>query len=213
MCIDNAQRGSQHGKSLFAIYYTGNMSDPLRHHSLLFNCGFARCAVRELTQLDRVKRKTDFQVLFSQCPDYGLNETYFQSIKGRFSIFDRHCKSITEGWSKKWNTASSRTQYETTFSVSRWKALSTRDQHRHTLSCCNECSIKFTDLQLKFPLKPYHEAPLISINEKVLQKMGKKQGTRKALKKLNETFADTFDKSFTQSLITHGKESLQVIKY
>ena len=189
------------------------MAGPQRQlpHSLQFNCGFARCAVRELSvsqQLNREACKNKFLELF---PNYGLSTSYFQSSKGRYSLFEKYSKILAEAWRKRWNPSSSRTAYEDTFSINKWKILSSTDQQKHTLACCNECSISFQELQKQFPLKPHHEKPqLISFNEQVLQQMGTKDGTQKAMEELNEKYADTFNKSFTESLLQHGGENLQV---
>ena len=179
-------------------------------HSIRFNCGFARGAVRELStqNVNREERKNKFQELF---PHYGVSSSYFESSNGRLSNFDKHCKSILEAWRKRWHPTSSRTDYETTLCTSKWEALSQLEKEKHTLAGCNECSTNFQDLQRKFPLKPDHVAPsVLSFNTQVLDKLGTKTATKKALQELNERFTDTFEASFTDSLIQHGGENLQV---
>ena len=54
-----------HGSVKFSVesvyIYRKYISDPLRHHNLQLNCGFARCAVEKLTggdQLDKKKRRS-----------------------------------------------------------------------------------------------------------------------------------------------------------
>ncbi len=71
--------------------------------SLAFNCGFARVAVRELTEtkrgkpqsIDKEKRAHDFKELF-EIPSFSLPSGYFNR-RGptRESQFDTHCKAIT----------------------------------------------------------------------------------------------------------------------
>ena len=70
-----------------------------KHLSLDFNCGFARCAVRELTPkvqnaaTDKQQRMTGFQELFKNCPDYGISPSYFDVSSNRGSLFDTATKS------------------------------------------------------------------------------------------------------------------------
>ena len=177
-------------------------------HSTSFNCAFARRAVHELSvvqNVDRETRQNKFQELF---PYYKLSASYFES---RFSVFDRHCKSIIEAWKKRWNPGSSRAAYEEAFSIAKWEALSQSQKERHTLAQCNECSTLFQELQQKFPMKPIHTVPsLVTIDNEALATMGTKDGTKMAKQHLNHTFKDTFNTSFTDTLIQHGDENLQV---
>ncbi len=190
------------------------MSEPTKH-TIKFNCGFARCAIRELTvaqSLNMEQRKEKLLELFSACPDYGLKNQKFQSNKGRPSLFDRNCQKIIEAWRTKWNTVSSKTAYEAAFSVDTWSAMSPSDQQRHTLASCYECCTKFPELQQNFPLKPYYNVSVVEIRDGVLQRMGKKESTQNVLKQLNQKFEDTFSKSFTESVIQYGRADLQVAK-
>ena len=98
-----------------------------KHFSLDFNCGFARCAIRELTPkvrnaaIDKQQRMTGFQELFKDCPDYGIPISYFDASSNRGSLFNRHCDKVIEGWSKKWHPSEHRLEYENTFSIANWK--------------------------------------------------------------------------------------------
>ena len=140
------------------------MSDTSHKHSvsLQFNCGYARCAIRELTprsqKVDKQKRASDFQDLFKDCPHYGISQSYFKDNSGRPSLFNRHCDKIIRSWSKKWHPAEQRKKYESSFSISAWKTLSTVGQQKHTLACCQECCKKHEELQLGFPLKPNYKS-------------------------------------------------------
>ena len=182
------------------------------------NCGFARCAIRELTPkgrhavIDKQQRMLNFQDLFKDCPNYGLSSAYFEDTsKGRESTFDRHCDKINESWSKKWHPQEKRSLYSVTFAVSNWKALPMEKKLKHTLSCCQECYIEHGALQMCFPLKPhYMEQPIVSVNVEKLEKLGKKEGTRTALTELNDSFNSAFQKTFVESLVSHGDERLQV---
>ena len=104
-------------------------------YSFKFNCGFARCAIHELTPkgrnsaTDKPRRMTEFHDLFKDCPNYGLSSTYFENTsKCRESTFDRHCETIIQSWRKKWHPPEKRSLYETTFSIENWKALYTFGQ-------------------------------------------------------------------------------------
>lgn len=181
------------------------------------NCGFARCAIRELTPkgkhavIDKRQRMLDFQDLFKDCPNYGLSSAYFEDTsKGRETTFNRHCDKIIESWSKKWHPPEKRSLYST-FAMSNWKALPMEKKLRHTLSCCQECYIKQGALQMCFPLKPhYTDKPIVSVNVEKLEELGKKEGTRTALTELNDSFNSAFQKTFVESLVSHGGEKLQV---
>ena len=190
-------------------------------YSFKFNCGFARCAIRELTPkgrnsaTDKPRRMTEFHDLFKDCPNYGLSSTYFENTsKCRESTFDRHCETIIQSWRKKWHPPEKRSLYETTFSIENWKALPLDKKLKHTLSCCQECYNQQEDLQMCFPLKPhYTDKPIVSVNVEKLEKLGKKELTRSALTELNESFHGVFQKNFVQSLVSHGGERVQVIIY
>jgi hypothetical protein len=71
------------------------------------NCGFARCAIRELTarDTDKVKRTSEFRELFKDCPNYGIEESYFDKSGTNDSLFNCHCTKIID---KKWHPKESR---------------------------------------------------------------------------------------------------------
>ena len=170
--------------------------------SLQYNCGYARCAIRELTSKsrnvgnDNQKRMCEFQDIFRDCPNYGLPPSHFiNKSSSRPPLFDRHCDSIIQGWNNKWHPPQSRKTYEQTFSISNWKSLCVEEKQKHTLSFCRECCIKQPDIQASFPLKPcYSIEPLVSVNLQQLEELGKKKGTRAAMVTLNESFSKTFQR-------------------
>ena len=148
---------------------------------------------------------TDFQVLFKDCPNYGIPPSYFDASSNRGSLFNRHCDKIIEGWRKKWHPSENRLKYETTFSMANWKALNTHEQQKHTLTRCQECCNEHQVLQQSFPLKPcYLDQPLVVVNAQKLERLGKKEGTRTTLAELNDSFSDTFQRNFVDSLVAHG---------
>ena len=187
--------------------------------SLQYNCGYARCAIRELTTKDRniaVDKRTrmsEFQDLFGDCPNYGILPSHFIEQSSTHSpLFNRHCDKIIQGWNKNWHPPENRQTYEKTFSTRNWKALCVEDKRKHTLSCCRECCIAHQQLQASFPLKPcYSNEPLVSVNLQQLEELGKKKGTRTALATLNESFNKTFQTNFVDTLLAHGEERLQVL--
>ena len=176
------------------------------------NCGFARCAIRELTtrNTDKVKRAFEFHELFKDCPNYGIEESYFDKIGTNDSLFNRHCSKIIDSWQKKWHPKESRLDYERTFAISKWKELPDDEKQLHTLSCCHQCHKLHLDTQSKFPQKPiFQPTPIISLNDEELKRIGAKDGTKGVLKTLNQSFREAFNQPFTDTLLTHGESQLQ----
>ena len=109
-------------------------------------------------------------------PDYGISMSYFDASSNRGSLFNHHCDKVIEGWSKKWPPSENRLEYEKTFSIANWKALTALEKQKHTLAFCQECCNEYQVLQQSFPLKPcYLEEPLVVINKQKLEKLGKKR--------------------------------------
>ena len=139
--------------------------------SLQVNCGYARCAIRELTpkneNLDKQKRESELKQLFEPSSStYGISESYFVGTSDQPSQFE--CQS--------------RKKYEETFSTDNWKALSVEKQPKHTLASCKECRNQHHDLQHEFPLGPHYEHdPVVSVDVASLQELGKVKGTKRAL--------------------------------
>ena len=110
---------------------------------------------------------------------------------------------VIEGWSKKWHPSENRLEYENTFSIANWKALTALEKQKHTLTCCQECCNEYQVLQQSFPLKPcYLEEPLVVVNKQKLQKLGKKEATRTALAELNDSFSGKFRALFLLILLS-----------
>ena len=190
------------------------MYTPGQHTTLDFNCGFARCAIREYTPkgstlLDKSQRESNFRDLFRDCPNYGLASSYFAILNPKHgSLFDRHCEKIIAAWNKKWHPKESRNEYERTFSTSKWKALPVEEKKLHTLACCKECQKH--KLQLNFPIKPHFERePLVTLNCAELQRLGSKHSTQNVLEEINHSFQQEFKKSFTDSLVQHSGTGIQ----
>lgn len=147
----------------------------------MISTGFARTAVRELTPRGRwkdesyiPKRKSEFKQLFSNCENYGLQETYFES-KPDLSDFDHDCEKILKLWRNRWNPSENRNKYEETFATRR-KDLPLEEKQTHTLKECKGCHKKFGEAQRLFPQGPLHEYnPIVSVDINQLQFLGKKQ--------------------------------------
>ena len=149
------------------------------------NCGFARCAIRELTMrnTNEVKRASEFHELFKDCPNYGIEESYFDNIGTNDSLFNRHCSKIIDSWQKKWHPKESRLDYERTFTVSKWKELPNDKKQRHTLSCYHQCHKLHLDTQFKFPQKPvFQPTPIISLNDEEIKGLEQRMAQMVSLK-------------------------------
>ncbi len=181
--------------------------------SLAFNCGFARVAVRELTDtkcgrpqsVDKEKRALEFKDLF-EIPSFGLPSNYF-SRRGltREPLFDKHCKTIAGSFSMRWNTkGKTRQHYLKVFSTETWKSLPQQQKSQHSLSKCYACATLYKGVQEAFPLKPiYTVSPTL---EEIYDATGtsKKQEntvTRKALEAINTHHVKKFGKTIIQSAI------------
>ena len=192
------------------------MTGTIRYFTLDFNCGFARTEVRELTPRGRwkdeshtTKRTTEFKELFHDCEHFGLQATYFES-KPNLSDFDRDCTNILKLWSNRWNPSGNKKEYEETFSTTRWKNLPMEEKQLHTLRNCRGCYTKFGEAQWLFPQGPHHvHDPIVSVDTKQLQILGKKQATCEALREINAAFSETYSTTFTDSMVKHGQQGVQ----
>ena len=183
--------------------------------SLQVNCGYGRCAMR-LTTSNWESDTLKFKELFETTPNYGLCESYFATNSSRQSQFKRHCNLIKTSWSKRWCTDQSfRINYEATFSKEKWKNLSLEEQQSHTLADCNACYNHHKALQKAFPLIPQYELeePVVTINKKILEDIGKADGTKQAITVLNQAFKETFEKTFVESMVKLGGQGVQVLNY
>ena len=187
-----------------------------RHVTLIFNCGFARRAIWELTPKLRwknpsniTKRSTEFKDLLCQHEQFGVPQSYFDSRNTKASQFERVCDSIWKIWSKKWHPNNSRQEYEITFATQKWKDLSEEQQQKHTLEKCKACE-RLHDLQMAFPQGPHYEGEkIISISREEVGSVGKKLGAHKALCEINTAFSEVFNTSFTDSIARCGDADLR----
>ena len=99
--------------------------------------------------------------------------------------FDQDFEKIVQIWSKQWNPASTRQEYETTFAIQKWKNLSAEEKEQHPLQKCIACQKRYQELQLNFPMGPYFNRPcVISVNKKGLTILRKNKSPVRHLLKL-----------------------------
>ncbi len=111
------------------------------------NCGFARVAIRQFSEVGRGKKECDkstleqndkFKKLFQ--PSFGVNDSQFEKYGHRESPFDRNCKKTNAMFSK-WTNKEKKRQYIEYFSPKKWKSLSAATKHRHSMENCMECAV------------------------------------------------------------------------
>lgn len=122
---------------------------------LQFNCGYARCAVKELTaqlaagnkgkaarEVNRDLRDETLQTLFSN-PLFGTPEGLFRKREPKAtSLFDDRCEVMPNAFSMKWKSSCKRHDYLMTFATERWRKLTAKERARHTLENCIACAIQ-----------------------------------------------------------------------
>ncbi len=197
--------------------------------SLKINCGYARTAIRELTpcvqqkgryarDCDKAKRSTEFRKLFSS---FEFPPSLFESDGTRSSTFDNNCERILTIFQRRWNPTSKRSEYETRFSTTNWKALTLQAKQEHSLSNCVACSKELLDLQEAFPARPTYvvtASPLVSLPEQqTSSRRVERQLGRRVLGELDQLWHDRFDHSLTSALpamvpqanLTHKKTKIE----
>ena len=111
----------------------------IQHLTLEVNCGFACCAIRELTpktnghrQIDTQQRATEFQQLFSECSNYmhGIDENYFCDDGKNGSHFYRDCTKILQTFKKKWHPKEMRPKMGKPFQLQPGKLSHLRESRR-----------------------------------------------------------------------------------
>ena len=127
---------------------------------LAVNCGYARVAIRTLSEIDKGKRHIilnqgtrtqKFREMFAMPAFQSRGPEYYESQHSRPSLFVRHCKEILAVFSKNWKNRDARQAYLTVFSMEKWKTLSVSEKARHSLSDCKECARNYTESQQAFP--------------------------------------------------------------
>lgn len=187
--------------------------------SLAFNCGFARVAVRELTEtqrgqpqsIDKEKRAHGFKELFER-PSflYQVNTSVTEGLHESL-VSTRTARRLSEASQR--NETHREKHVNTIFSIETWNSLNEQEKTQHTLSKCKACATKYKGTQESFPLKPVHEeSPTL---EEIYTPPGtsKKQEakmTRQALQAINTHHIKKFGKTIIQSAIqTCPEENVQ----
>lgn len=127
---------------------------------LCFNCGFARCAVKEITaqlaaekfvntarDVNTVKRAERFQALVRQAP-FGITTTTTSNIPPPFDV---HCQAVLDAFKTGWSSQCKRQEYCMTFSLNKWWRLTQEEKANYSLQQCTACAIQHADLHKAFP--------------------------------------------------------------
>ncbi len=178
------------------------------------NCGFARVAIREYSEVGRGKhfthshskeRAQNVQKLFSPLTQYRMQSSMFECEDGRESQFDRSCKKIN-GRFMKWSNRDKRLAYMKTFSTEVWKQLPKVDRKRHTLRNCTECALAYRQQQESFPGPTYTPSESLAHVARVLveqnstTKVPEQTTTRQILSELQPLYQEAYGHNFTESL-------------
>ena len=170
--------------------------------ALTVNCGYFRTAIRELIpkrrgiygrDVDESKLRQELYKLFN-VPGYG-----FESIEACYK-FNKKFNDILNAFGKKWHPASARKEYETTFAISKWKALPDDVKQQHSLSMCSVCYHEYESLQTAFPAKPVYVAPKSSLVSLPAEKTSEREVARKVLTELNLQWSVQYNGTFTKAL-------------
>ena len=91
------------------------------------NCGFARVVIHKFSlhkgqKLHKNERADRFCQLFSDLDKYGIDDSLFESVRGRESRFDILCKRVNTFFNK-WSNREQRLAYLATFSPDVWDKL------------------------------------------------------------------------------------------
>ena len=170
--------------------------------ALTINCGYFRTAIRELIpkrkglygrDVEKSKLTQELSELFS-VPGYG-----FETAQSNY-IFDKKCDQILNAFSRKWHPPSARIDYETTFAISKWKALPDDRQQQHSLSNCLACYHSYESLQVAFPAQPVYVAPKPSLVSLLVDRSSQREVAQRVLAELNLQWNTQYNCTFTKSL-------------
>ncbi len=180
---------------------------------LLFNCGYARVAVYEISavkkgksriSINRKVRAEKFQNLFSEhVSAFVRPEEYWKELQS--SKFNQHCDFTLDCiCRRRWSFLTAKQQYLEFFSIDKWKAVSGDKKRRHTLSQCFYCANMNFELQKHFPGLPVLEpVTLVNISLPSTPSTNEACVTRRVLAELNSTYESVFNRSFTNSVLNH----------
>ena len=160
------------------------------------NCGFARVAMKELSEnVDEFKR------LF-QHPLH-IPDEYFDSMYGgkKSSRYIVQCNQIKAAFLKRWQPSNAREQYKATFSLLQWDRLAQTERVKHSLEKCNACFCNYYTIQKTFPLKPCYTPCEININ--LANDVNQETFIQVSLEALNSAASNRYKVSYIDMLIEH----------
>ena len=174
------------------------------------NCGYARVAIREYSEVgrgkghcDTVERAWKFKELFSPSTTYINDPTIFDGYGHRDSKFHHYCKGIN-GIFSKWSNRESKQQCISQYSLNNWKQLPLQQKKRHSLADCKECAILHEEQQETFPRPTYNPAtPIADSLKNMLESSNDSAATTKQIiGEIQPVFEQAYGKSFTDALAT-----------
>ena len=180
---------------------------------LAVNCGYARVAIRPLSEIDKGKRHTilsqgtrtqKFREMFALPAFQSRGPEYYESQHSRPSLFDRHCKEILAVFSKNWKNRDARQTYLTVFSVEKWKMLSVSEKARHSLFDCKECARNYTESQQAFPGPKFTLSSSDAAIRTFISEVKAANETAKSTEKATTSVVmDTLNSSYESELESH----------
>lgn len=165
---------------------------------LQFNCGYARCAVKEITVqlaagttgkaarvVNNQKRAEQFCKLFSY-PSFGIPVGFFKATSAkRPPPFEARCGAVLDAFKTRWKSQCKRDEYLMAFTIKRWRKLAAAEKATHSLEKCMACAVQHADLQEAFP-GPTFKPELHSMYESATtSQKGERAITRQALQYVN----------------------------
>jgi len=121
----------------------------VKRKCLIFNCGFARVAVKESfceagsasIETDPSERWKNYLAVFESDSHEVFAVERSTSVKKSKPIYSSFRKM----------TSKARAQYQDTFSVANWKAHNLTQKKQHTLSNCGGCQVHYYAIHYLFP--------------------------------------------------------------
>ena len=206
----------------FKISVSGTQS------KLFIDCGFARTAIRELSQtiyvnakgkkckkkLDIQHRANRFQALF---PTFKVSDAYYSVKPGhKLSQFNKHCKVVQDCFNRRWNPSISRKEYGAIFSITQWIALTKQQQSQHSIQQCVGCATSYASHQNQFPtFKTGQRTMVTSAKAMCSEYIGECNTgecgtiTQHLLAGLEASYKETFGQSFTDVITKCPNAALQ----
>ena len=122
--------------------------------SVTINCNFARVHVRELAaKHGKPKQKLSTDNLKAMHTEFTTQFQGNENFKLSFAVARKRFVDINKAFNRPWANKSDRTAYETAFSSSVWKDLTSESQSKHTLRDCSACQQEYGSLSSLFPAK------------------------------------------------------------